>query len=109
MTAGENLSGHRAIRSHLGLAYYCNALDTAHAGTAIGVSTGAALVGDPVNVQTLGNLTEPSWDWRDGLVSVGENGQLTQTITGVFMQQIGVAVNQTELNINPQQAVIRSL
>jgi hypothetical protein len=43
------------------------------------------------------------------LVSVGENGQLTQTITGVFMQQIGVAVNQTELNINPQQAVIRSL
>lgn len=107
-TAGENLSGHRAIRLHNGLAYYCDSTTLAHAGTAIGVSTGAALAGDPVNVQTIGIVAEPSWTWSDGPVYVGPNGSLSQTISGVFVQQIGVAGNSTELNIAPQLAVLRN-
>lgn len=109
VVAGETLSGHRAIRLSNGLAYYCDAANLAHAGTGIGVSTGAALIGETVNVQTLGTLSEPSWTWNDGPIYVGTNGQLTQSITGLFMQQIGVATNATAMNINAQLSVIRSL
>jgi len=109
VVAGETLSGHRAIRLSHGLAYTCDAANLAHAGTGIGVSTGAALIGETVNVQTLGTLNEPSWTWNDGPIYVGNNGQLTQSITGLFMQQMGVATNATAMNINPQLTVIRSL
>lgn len=107
--AGETLSGHRAIRLSNGLAYYCDAMNLAHVGTGIGVSTGAALINETVNVQTLGTLSEPSWTWIDGPIYVGANGQLTQSITGLFIQQIGVATNATAMNINAQLSVIRSL
>jgi len=60
-------------------------------------------------VQTLGTLTESSWDWNDGPIYAGDNGQLAQSMTGLFMQQMGVATNATAMNINPQSAVIRSL
>lgn len=107
LVAGENISGHRAIRSHLGLAYYCDSFALTHAGTAIGVSTGAALLGELVTIQTLGNLAEPSWSWNEGAIYVGPSGTLIQTISGVFVQQIGMATNSTEMNINPQLAVTR--
>ncbi len=106
--AGENISGHRAIRVENGLGYYCNSATLAHAGTAIGMSTQAATLGDVFNVQTLGNVIEPSWNWTQGPVFVGTLGQLTQLQIGVFHQQIGIAVNTTELNVNPQLAIIRS-
>lgn len=107
VVAGETLSGHRAIRLSNGLAYYCDASNLDHAGTVIGISTGAALVGETVNVQTLGVLNESSWSWIDGPIYVGTNGQLTQSITGLFMQQIGVATNATAMNINAQLAIAR--
>ncbi len=107
--AGETLSGHRAVRISNGFVYYCDAANIHHAGTAIGVSTGAALISDTVNIQMLGDLIELGWNWNEGAVFVGINGQLTQTLTNLlFVQQIGVAVNSTELNINPQLAVLRN-
>lgn len=107
-TAGENLSGHRAIRLSGGQAFYCDAATLAHAGTAIGITIGAALSGALVDAQTFGNISEPSWNFVNGPVYVGTNGALTQTPVGLFVQQIGVAGDTTELNINPQLAVLRN-
>jgi hypothetical protein len=107
-TAGENLSGHRAIRLSGGLAYYCDAATLAHAGTAIGITTGAALSGDLANMQTLGIISDPSWNFVNGPVYVGSAGVLTQVPNGVFVQQIGVSGKSTELNIAPQLAVLRN-
>lgn len=107
--AGENLSGHRVVRIFNNLVYYCDATNIDHVGNAVGVNINAATVGSIVNIQMLGNLIEVGWNWNEGAVFVGINGQLTQDLTGMlFVQQIGVAVSSTELNINPQLAVLRS-
>lgn len=107
--AGEILSGHRAVRISNNLVYYCDATNINHVGTVVGVTTSAATVGSIVNIQMLGNLIESGWGWNESAVFVGINGQLTQDLTGMlFVQQIGVAVSSTELNINPQLAVLRN-
>ena len=107
--AGEILSGHRTVRISNNLVYYCDATNINHVGTAIGVTTNAATVGDVVNIQMLGDLIESGWNWSEGAVFVGINGQLTQDLTSLlFVQQIGVAVSSIELNINPQLAVLRN-
>ena len=99
--AGEILSGHRTVR--------ISKTNINHVGTAIGVTTNAATVGDVVNIQMLGDLIESGWNWSEGAVFVGINGQLTQDLTSLlFVQQIGVAVSSIELNINPQLAVLRN-
>lgn len=103
--AGETLSGHRVVQLIDGQAYYCDADNPDHAGTAIGLTTGAALIGDEATIQTLGNLIEPSWSWTPGPVYLGSQGQLTQTPAGMFLQQIGVALSTTSININPQLAI----
>ncbi len=105
--AGQALSGHRAVRIQGDLAYYCDANELSHAGKAIGITVGAVLSGDMATVQTLGKLTEPSWNWNEGPVYVGANGLLTQSTAGhAFTQQVGVAVSATSIDINPQLAII---
>ncbi len=105
--AGQALSGHRAVRIRGGLAYYCDAAQTSDAGKAIGITVGAVLQGGLATVQTLGKLTEPSWNWNEGPVFVGPNGVLTQSTAGqAFTQQVGVAVSATSIDINPQLAII---
>lgn len=107
--AGANLSGHRAIRVSAGLAYVCDGATAAHAGRCIGVSTGAAAQGDATLIQTIGVLTEPSWSWIEGPVFVGADGILTQSLAGLaFIQQVGVAVSSTTVDINPQLPILIS-
>lgn len=68
--------------------------------TVIGVSKGAAVSGDPVQVVQLGEIVDPSWSWSDGPVYLGENGLLTQTppASGQHLQ-IGVATAPTNLYV----------
>lgn len=107
--AGTNLSGHRAIRVSNGLAYVADGSNAAQAGRAIGISTGAALLGDDVTIQTAGSITEPSWSWTDGPVFIGVNGILTQSLVGLaFVQQVGVSTSATSLDINPQLPILIS-
>lgn len=101
--AGENLSGHRAIRVAAGLAYYCDGTDASHTGRCIGITTGAVLAGADATVKTVGLMTEPSWTWTEGPVFVGASGQLTQSLAGLsFIQQVGMAVSATSIDVNPQ-------
>jgi hypothetical protein len=105
--AATNLSGHRAIRVVSGLAYVCDGSNASHAGRCIGISTGAVVAGDDVNIQTSGLLTEPSWNWADGPVYVGASGVLTQSLAGLaYIHQIGLAVSATQIDINPLSPIL---
>lgn len=105
--AGENLSAKRAIRVENDLAYYADGSNASQAGKALGVSVGAVSAGDTVTVRMTGMITEPTWTLTEGPVFVGSNGQLTQSLAGLaFIQQIGVAVSATQININPQLAIL---
>ena len=107
--AATNLSGHRAIRIAAGLAYYCDGTDSAHTGRCIGITQGAVSAGDDATVQTVGLMTEPSWTWTEGPVYVGANGVLTQSLAGLaFIQQVGLAVSATSIDINPQLPILIS-
>ena len=100
-TAGEALSGNRAVRFSGGSAFLADK-DAATASHAAGITTGAASSGAAVAIQLDGVMTEPSWAWSPGPVWLGTTGQLTQTIpvTGSVIQ-IGIAVSATKLAIDP--------
>lgn len=107
VVAGETLSGHRAVQLIGNLAWYCDVDTIQHTGRAVGISTGAATAGQLVTIQCMGSITEPSWTFTEGPVYVGSQGQLTQSMTGLFVQQVGIATSSTTLNINPQLGIIR--
>lgn len=79
VTADTNLSGHRAVRWATPTRVdYASAADPSRAWT-IGITLGAATAGAPVEVETLGLVTEPSWSWDpNALVFLGVDGVLTQ-------------------------------
>lgn len=99
--AGEALGGHRAIYISAGEARYATAADDSAAVVA-GITTGAAGVGDAVEYQLSGELTEPSWNWTPELpVFLGLNGQLTQTPpTAGAIVELGIA-------LTPQTIIVR--
>jgi P pilus assembly chaperone PapD len=105
--AGGSISAKRVIRVENDLAYYADGSDAAQAGKALGISVGAASLGDTVTVRMTGMIDEPTWTLTEGPVYVGANGALTQSVSGLaFVQQIGVAVSPTQININPQLAIL---
>jgi hypothetical protein len=74
----------------------------------VGVTAGAALVGDPVDVQVEGILTESSWAWSGSEpVWLTSGGGLSQTrpTTGALFQ-VGVPAGTTALRIEPQMIAI---
>ena len=102
-TASVDLNGHRAVAvSGAGLVY-ADSSNQAHIGLVIGITTGAVLAGQSVNVLTAGEVTEPTWSWSLGNVYVGVNGLLTQTAPTVgFIQIIGIATSPTTLLVAPK-------
>lgn len=106
-TAGAAISGHRAVRHNSsGLMVYASA-DQPEARSVYGISLGAASSGQSMQVQTLGDLEEPSWTWTPGLpIYLGLNGALTQTVPVANQQiQIGVAITATKAFIRLGQAI----
>lgn len=100
--AGQTLSGHRAVVTDAnGLAIYADNQTAAHANMATKLTLGAALQGDTVQVQLIGRITEPSWNWVvGGTIYVGANGTLTQTppvSPAVFSKPIAVAETATRV------------
>jgi hypothetical protein len=101
--AGENLGGHRAVYiAGDGKAYLADH-STAHELQPVGVTVGSASVGFIAQIQSEGELQEPSWAWSNGPVYLGVNGLLTQVapLTGsIFV--IGVAAGPTRIRVSPQ-------
>ena len=110
--AASPIGGHRAclINSN-GQVEYASADNPAHLNMLLGVSTGAAIAGDPVNIQAGGELQEPSWNWTLGLpIFLGINGLLTQSVPTFpsFMQVIGMPVTPSKIYIRIQPPILLS-
>lgn len=105
--SGENLGGNRVVRVSDGLYYYADSSDVTHEGSVIGITIASSVMGESVDVQTLGEMVEPSWSFTDGPVYLGTSGTLTQTPpSGGFSLQIGVATSATSILINLTNSLI---
>lgn len=98
------LGGHRIVNGPLGDLSYAG--PSGPLGLVLGMTTGAASAGDPVTVQTAGDIDEPSWNWTPGPVFLDANGTMTQTAPeSGFLQQIGVASAPTKILIRIGPAI----
>lgn len=107
--AGEALGGGRAVVQKGEEAFYSDSNTIADINKVLGITTNAAVLGAIVNVQTGGELNDPSWNWNEGPIYNGLNGVLTQIapITG-FTLQVAVALSSTDILVNVHQGIIRS-
>jgi hypothetical protein len=77
--AGENLSGQRIVVLRDNLAYYADPTDLADVAVLTGMTLGAAIEGTSVNIQSAGEIVEPSWNWvADMPIYLGLGGTMTQ-------------------------------
>jgi hypothetical protein len=108
MLAGHAIGGHRAVRAFGGYAIYADNQFLADANLVLGISTGAAMLREPVTIQTAGLLTEPTWAWEpDAPVFVSQGGTLTQSPpTSGFSLIVGVAVTTTQIHIGAKSPII---
>lgn len=107
--AGEAISGHRVVWSNNGSVYYVDQAQAEQVAAALGVTTGAAAMGDTAHVRVSGILTHAGWAWTPGLpVYVTGAGSLSQTppATGA-VRQIAVAETATRIFISPQLEIRR--
>ena len=103
LIAGQNLSGHCIICVNAaGQAVYADKDTPATLQQVLGLTTRAALTGNPVTIIPEGEITEPSWTLNPRApVYLGNNGQLTQTLptTGAILQ-VGLPLSATQMLVN---------
>lgn len=102
--AAEALGGHRVIVTNEdGEAVYADNTNEDHATMATKITTGAAILGDEVQAQLVGQMTELSWNWTPrASLYVGSNGMLTETppsSPAVFSKVVAVAETATRILI----------
>lgn len=105
MTAGTDLSGHRAVAANAsGEAIYPDITVLDDGVGIIGITTGAIITGDSGPVQVIGEMEEPSWTWTPGQqIYVDDQGVLTQTVpSGAWIVMIAIARTATMISINPR-------
>lgn len=96
--AGSDLGGNRVVT---GASTYADNTDLTTIGRAIGLTQGAAAIGEPVNIVTIGEL-----DGFFGLITndpvyLSTDGTTTQTVpTTGYIQRIGVAISTTKISLN---------
>ena len=107
--AGEDLERLRIVRSTGDKTYYADAEIEAHAGHVLGVTDETNTQGLGVDVIVSGTMREVAWNWGDGPIYLGSNGNLTQSPSATgFIIQIGVAISDTEMFVNVQQPILRA-
>jgi hypothetical protein len=102
--AGATINGHRVVVTDAsGLAIHADPTDAAHANAATKIALGAAMTGEDVQVQLVGRITEPSWNWTPGgTIYVGAEGVLTQVVPAdpsVYSKPVAVAETATRILI----------
>lgn len=103
------LSGHRMVRvTEPGKVGYADSNTAEHAHTVIGMTRNAALDGDSVEVQTSGELSEPSWNWIvNQPVFLGIGGVATQIApTTGFVLIVGLATRPTSIVLGIKQPLM---
>ena len=104
--AGENINGHKVIFIKDNKAYMASNDNLECLNAIVGLSVNAAIVGDIVKVQTIGELEGFEFT-KNGNKYLGLNGDLTETISGSFMCVVGTAISNTKLLINNQLLTIK--
>ena len=106
-TAGDTLSGHRAVYSDGVVVRYASADNLSSAERCVGITTQSAVTGSTVLVRRSGLLVEPTWSWAPGPVFLGLTGALTQVppTSGVSLQ-VGVALDATTLDVRVDTPII---
>ena len=106
-----NLGGHRVVRSHFsGMVKYASNDVPGDVSSVMGVTLNSALDGDSINIQTFGEIVEPSWSWLIDLpIFLGLSGALTQAVptTGILLI-MGVATSPTSMLVGIKQPIILS-
>ena len=100
--AAVALSGHRAVRGSVEALTYASADVEAHGDDVMGITLSAASSGGTVSVQSVGEITEPSWTWVPfEPIFLGFDGLLTQTppAFGAFSLSLGFATSTTSMMI----------
>ena len=110
VTAGASLGGHRAVVIDSGVAQYADSTTTGNATRVVGLTKGAITSGTSGEVQTYGELVEPSFAWTPGEpIYLGTNGQLTQTVpTSGFILQVAIAITATKIFIKQREPILIS-
>lgn len=99
----------RLVRATNGVVY---PVDTAQAGDAaevIGVALqSVTTIGDSVNVQRAGTVSDSHWSWAPGVVWAGADGSLTQSPASTgFLMQVGRVINATTIDIDIESPIYR--
>ena len=107
LEAAESISALRAITTDgSGKAVYATNA-TASGSVVIGISTTSGSTGANINIQTAGTLTDASWSWSKGLIWLGTNGALTQTVptNGAYAVPIAKAITATTIIIDVDTSI----
>lgn len=102
--AAVSVGGHRVvILNAADQVEYADSHTIAHRDVVYGITTGAASIGSPAQIQRSGELVEPSWTWTPQLpVFLSVTGLLTQTAPAspaVFSRIVAFAVTATKIVI----------
>ena len=107
--AGQDLSGHRVVcTNNIGRVIYADSGISTTADRIVGITTSASLNGTVAEVQMVGVLEEPSWNWDVTIpLYIGVNGYITQTPpSSGYLYSIGFAMTPTKIFINKQPPII---
>lgn len=102
--AARDMSGHRMVLpASVGSVDYASSANPHHALRVLGMTQGAAVAGDPVDIQVTDEITEPGWSWVPGPVFLGADGLLTQVQpqapSAAFSLVVGHALSPTTIFI----------
>lgn len=108
LKAARPLSGHRVLKITPDGADYASSAIIADAASVIGISVDAADAGQPIKIQTAGELSEPSWAWTVGQpVYNGVDGVLTQVgASAGYSLVVGVAIEATSILVAMKQPIV---
>lgn len=106
--AAEAIGGHRIVTvNELGKIIYADKDQSEHVYKVLGISKNAIEEGASGEIQSAGEMIEPSWNWTPNLpIYLGNNGLMTQTvITSGFILQIAFAVTATKIFVGIKQSI----
>lgn len=107
-TASAAIGGHRVVvASGADGVLVADLSDASHLHRVIGITEGAAGLGDSIDVRYAGEMTEGSWSWTpDAPIYVGAAGVLTQTPPlGAWLRIVAVAISATRIVVGLREPV----
>ena len=104
---GESISALKAVYAINGRAFIASSDNTSINDRMLGVVMEAGNIGYLGKVQVSGEMEDASWNWGNGAIYLGINGNLTQTppIIG-FNCQVGVAISPTKMIVGIKNSVL---